>query len=124
MHLLILEKQKMIRILFIVLNILAWYADNNLEKNLIENKKNNISKNIYIFFIIVSIIVNYFYITINKGPNKDKINLRTTALTLIITALFIFLYLQITDENDNVVSKFSGNVAKSVLESNIDEAIG
>ena len=30
----------------------------------------------------------------------------------------------ILDENDNVISKFSGNVAKSVLESNIDEAIG
>ncbi len=97
----ILEKQKKIRILFIVLNILAWYADNNLEKNLINKRNNNVSKNIYIFFIIVSIIVNYYYITINKGPNKDKINLRTTALTLIITALFIFLYLQITDENNN-----------------------
>ena len=30
----------------------------------------------------------------------------------------------ILDENDKVITKFSGNVAKSVLETNIDEAIG
>lgn len=97
----ILEKQKIIRMVFILLNGLAWYADNNLEKNMINNKQNSISKNIYIVIIIISIFINSYYITINSGPNKERIEIRKIALIMIIVSLFIFLFLQTSEENNN-----------------------
>lgn len=102
----LLQNQKTIRVLFIVLNILAWSADNITQKDLINNKQgsNQIAQNIYIFILIVSIIVNVYYIIIienqiktskSQNQNTQQLETRKNALIILITALGILLYTQL-----------------------------
>lgn len=96
----ILQNIKGIRILFIVLNFLAWFADDIVQKDLINNKQtsNESTQFIYTFILVISIIVNLYYIAIiedqikiSRTRNQDtkQLEIRKFALTILVIALFI-----------------------------------
>ncbi|MDD6878863.1 MAG: hypothetical protein PUD59_01350 [bacterium] len=105
----LLENQKKIRILFVILNIFAWFADNRVEQNIDNNNSSddNLSKQIYICIIVISLIVNIYYLYVNSTQheaslNDDKQNYREAAIILTIIALIIFLYVEIIDPSKSL----------------------
>lgn len=109
----ILESQKSIRAIFVVLNVFAWIADDNLESNLNGNDANSkrTSKRIYIIIIVISFIINVYYLYLNNAQlkdnnknsrNKQSINLRSSALILVIVSLIIFFYLEATEPTEQI----------------------
>jgi len=100
-----LESQKSIRALFVLLNIFAWIADDNLEKNITGKYENSINTSKYIYIVItaISLIVNtyFLYVSIKQNNRRNSNNqkqLQSSAYTLIVIALVILLYLQLTGD--------------------------
>lgn len=98
----ILQNQKAIRILFIVLNALAWYADNTSQEELTNNQKNRSEapQFIYNFILTISILVNIYYIVtiqeqiVKSNQNTKNLETRRDALILLVISLSILLYSQ------------------------------
>lgn len=98
----ILQNQKAIRILFIVLNALAWYADNISQEELTNNQKNRSEtpQFIYNFILTISILVNIYYIVtiqeqiVKSNQNTKNLETRRDALILLVISLSILLYSQ------------------------------
>ena len=101
----LLQNQKNIRILFIFLNVFAWFADNITQNDIInnENKHTKTSQYIYNFILIISILINIYYILIiyeqiktTKIKNQDtkQLEIKKNALILLVAALIILLYTQ------------------------------
>lgn len=107
-----IQIQEKIRILFIILNLLALYADAEVEKNL-KNKgtgNTNLSNKIYLGITLVNVLVLIYYILINnKALNGAKENnkstnifeIKNTAFTLSIIAVVLFIYVQLTSTTQN-----------------------
>lgn len=106
----LLQNQKAIRILFILLNVLAWFGDNITQEDLINNEQKNTQKaqSIYNFILIISIIVNIYYIIIienqinsskKRNENTKQLQLKKDALIILVIALFILLYTQLSPVN-------------------------
>lgn len=104
------ENQKSIRIVFVILNIFAWFADDSDEKNLLSNKKetDKLAQNIYTIIIIISLLINFYYLIVNekqyqeaiqKNKNVKEFKLRNIAIIIVIISLIIFLYVQLNDED-------------------------
>lgn len=111
----LLQNQKAIRVLFIVLNILAWFADDITQKDLINNeqKATQAAQYIYNFILIISIIVNVYYIIIienqikitqEKNQNTKQLETKKNALTILVIALSILLYTQLPISNNNLTN--------------------
>lgn len=107
-----IHTQEKIRILFIILNLLALYADAEVEKSL-KNKgtgNTNLSNKIYLGITLVNVLVLIYYILINnKALNEAKENnkstnifeIKNTAFTLSIIAVVLFIYVQLTSTTQN-----------------------
>ena len=107
----LLQNQKAIRILFIFLNIFAWFGDNLTQQDLINNEQKNTEKaqSIYNFILIISIIVNVYYIIIiqdqinssrKRNENTKQLKTKKNALIILVVALFTLLYTQLPVTNN------------------------
>lgn len=107
----LLQNQKAIRILFIFLNIFAWFGDNLTQQDLINNEQKNTEKaqSIYNFILIISIIVNIYYIIIiqdqinasrKRNENTKQLETKKNALIILVVALFTLLYTQLPVTNN------------------------
>ena len=107
----LLQNQKAIRILFIFLNIFAWFGDNLTQQDLINNEQKNTEKaqSIYNFILIISIIVNIYYIIIiqdqinssrKRNENTKQLKTKKNALIILVVALFTLLYTQLPVTNN------------------------
>lgn len=108
----IIQNQEKIRILFIILNLLALFADTEIEKSLKISKNGNtdLSNKIYLGITIVNVGVLLYYIWINdKGLNEAKeknedtklFEIKNMAFTLSIIAVVLFIYVQLNSTNQN-----------------------
>lgn len=108
----IIQNQEKIRILFIVLNLLALYADTEVEKSLKSKNKGDteLSNKIYLNITIVNVGVLLYYIWINnKGLEEAKANNENTqlfevkniAFMLSIIAVVLFIYVQLNSTTQN-----------------------
>ena len=107
-----IQNQEKIRILFIILNLFALYADKEVEKSL-KNKNfgnTNLSNQIYLEITFVNVLVLIYYILINnkalcdaKENNKPTniFEIKNTAFVLSIIAVVLFIYVQLTSTNQN-----------------------
>ena len=110
----VIQTQEKIRILFIILNLLALYADKEIEKSLKtgENGNTSLSNQIYLGITIVNVFVLLYYIWLNnislnesEKNNKDTniFEIKNIAFILSITAVILFIYVQlISSEQNNV----------------------
>ena len=107
-----IQNQEKIRILFIILNFFALYADKEIEQSLKNSTKRNtnLSNDIYLGITIINIGVLLYYIDINnKGINEAKkknedtklFEIKNIAFTLYIIAVLLFVYVQIENKNNN-----------------------
>lgn len=107
----LLQNQKAIRVLFIFLNIFAWFGDNLTQQDLINNEQKNTEKaqSIYNFILIISIIVNIYYIIIiqdqinasrKRNENTKQLETKKNALIILVVALFTLLYTQLPVTNN------------------------
>lgn len=108
----ILEIQKKVRLLFIITGLLAIYADNIVEKNIINKNKKNSSTalNIYLLVAFVGLIINVYYLVQNikeldkiKDENLSLQYVRILGNILFVAGFLCFIYYQLnnTDEDQS-----------------------
>lgn len=111
-NLITIQNQEKIRILFIILNLFALYADTEVEKSL-KNKNSgntNLSNKIYLGITFVNVLVLIYYIlinnsTLNKAKEKNKptniFKIKNIAFILSLIAVILFIYVQLTNNQNN-----------------------
>ena len=107
-----IQNQEKIRILFIILNLFALYADIEVEKSL-KNKNTgntNLSNKIYLGITLVNVLVLIYYILINnsalndaelKNKSTNIFEIKNIAFVLSLIAVILFIYVQLMSPNQN-----------------------
>ena len=107
-----IQNQEKIRILFIILNLFALYADIEVEKSL-KNKNTgntNLSNKIYLGITLVNVLVLIYYILINnsalndaelKNKSTNIFEIKNIAFVLSLVAVILFIYVQLMSPNQN-----------------------
>lgn len=107
-----IQNQEKIRILFIILNLFALYADIEVEKSL-KNKNTgntNLSNKIYLGITLVNVLVLIYYILINnsalndaelKNKSTNIFEIKNIAFVLSLVAVILFIYVQLMSPTQN-----------------------